>query len=177
MDLRRKKIFIAGHKGLVGSSILKEMKRRSIEPITIEKQELDLLDQYNVDKWFKVNKPEIVVLAAARVGGIYANNKYPVQFILENLKIQTNVIEASFNYKVEKLLFLGSSCVYPKDSPQPIKEDYLLTSKLEQTNEAYAIAKIAGLKLCQAYKKQYNSIHMLKLISCIYKIKKIMLFY
>ena len=156
MNLKGKKIFIAGHNGLVGSSLVREMNSLGIKPLTVEKEDLDLLYQDRVEKWFKENRPEVVVLAAARVGGIYANNNYPVQFILENLRIQTNVIESCFKYKVQKLLFLGSSCIYPKASPQPIKEEYLLSSKLEPTNESYAVAKIAGLKLCQAYRKQYG---------------------
>ena len=156
MKLTGKKIFIAGHNGLVGSSLVREMNSLGIEPLTVEKEDLDLLYQDRVEKWFEENKPEVVVLAAARVGGIYANDNYPVQFILENLRIQTNVIESCFKYKVQKLLFLGSSCIYPKASPQPIKEEYLLSSKLEPTNESYAVAKIAGLKLCQAYRKQYG---------------------
>ena len=156
MNLKGKKIFIAGHNGLVGSSLVREMNSIGIKPLTVEKEDLDLLYQDRVEKWFKENRPEVVVLAAARVGGIYANNNYPVQFILENLRIQTNVIESCFKYKVQKLLFLGSSCIYPKTSPQPIKEEYLLSSKLEPTNESYAVAKIAGLKLCQAYRKQYG---------------------
>ena len=156
MKLKGKKIFIAGHNGLVGSSIVREMNSIGINPLTVEKEDLDLLYQDRVEKWFERNKPEIVVLAAARVGGIYANENYPVQFILENLRIQTNVIESCYKYKVKKLLFLGSSCIYPKASPQPIKEEYLLSSKLEPTNESYAVAKIAGLKLCQAYRKQYG---------------------
>ena len=156
MKLKGKKIFIAGHNGLVGSSIVREMNSIGINPLTVEKEDLDLLYQDRVEKWFELNKPEIVVLAAARVGGIYANENYPVQFILENLRIQTNVIESCYKYKVKKLLFLGSSCIYPKASPQPIKEEYLLSSKLEPTNESYAVAKIAGLKLCQAYRKQYG---------------------
>ena len=156
MKLKGKKIFVAGHNGLVGSSIVREMNSIGIKPLTVEKEDLDLLYQDRVEKWFELNKPEIVVLAAARVGGIYANENYPVQFILENLRIQTNVIESCYKYKVKKLLFLGSSCIYPKASPQPIKEEYLLSSKLEPTNESYAVAKIAGLKLCQAYRKQYG---------------------
>ena len=156
MKLTGKKIFIAGHNGLVGSSLVREMNSIGIKPLTVEREDLDLLYQDRVDKWFEVNKPEIVILAAAKVGGIYANDNYPVQFILENLRIQTNVIESSFKFKVKKLLFLGSSCIYPKVCPQPIKEEYLLSSKLEPTNESYAVAKIAGLKLCQAYSKQYG---------------------
>ncbi len=155
-DLKNKKIFVAGHKGMVGSSITNELNSLKLEVLTAEKNELDLRDLSAVNNWFEKNKPEVVVIAAAKVGGIHANTSYPVQFLLDNLKIQNNLIEISYKYEVKKLLFLGSSCIYPKNSPQPIKEDYLLTSSLEQTNEWYALAKISGLKLCQAYRKQYG---------------------
>ena len=155
-DLKNKKIFVAGHKGMVGSSIMNELNFLNLEVLTAEKNELDLRDFSLVNNWFEINKPEVVVIAAAKVGGIHANSSYPVQFLLDNLKIQNNLIEISYNHDVKKLLFLGSSCIYPKNSPQPIKEDYLLTSSLEQTNEWYALAKISGLKLCQAYRKQYG---------------------
>ena len=154
--MSNKKIFVAGHNGMVGSSIIRELKNQNLNFVVAEKKYLNLLNQKNVENWFKLNKPEIVIMAAAKVGGIFANKSYPVQFLLDNLKMQTNIIENCFNFNVKKLLFLGSSCIYPKNSPQPIKEEYLLSSELEETNEAYAIAKIAGLKLCQAYKKQYN---------------------
>ena len=156
-DLKNKKIFVAGHKGMVGSSIINELYSLKLQVLTTEKNELDLRDFSLVNNWFKINKPEVVVIAAAKVGGIYANSSYPVQFLLDNLKIQNNLIEISHMHDVKKLLFLGSSCIYPKNSPQPIKEDYLLTSPLEPTNEWYALAKISGLKLCQAYRKQYDS--------------------
>ncbi len=155
-DLKNKKIFVAGHKGMVGSSIIDELNSLNLEVLTAEKNELDLRDFSLVDNWFEKNKPEVTIIAAAKVGGIRANSSYPVEFLLENLKIQNNLIEISHKYNVKKLLFLGSSCIYPKNSPQPIKEDYLLTSSLEQTNEWYALAKISGLKLCQAYRKQYG---------------------
>ena len=155
-DLKNKKIFVAGHKGMVGSAILDELYSLSLEVLTAEKNELDLRDFSLVNNWFEINKPEVVVIAAAKVGGIHANSSYPVQFLLDNLKIQNNLIEISYKHDVRKLLFLGSSCIYPKNSPQPIKEDYLLTSPLEPTNEWYALAKISGLKLCQAYRKQYG---------------------
>tara|TARA_X000000950_G_scaffold41523_1_gene45439 strand:+ start:70 stop:1017 length:948 start_codon:yes stop_codon:yes gene_type:complete len=155
-DLKNKKIFVAGHKGMVGSSIMNELYSLNLEVLTAEKNELDLRDFSLVNNWFEINRPEVVVIAAAKVGGILANSSYPVQFLLDNLKIQNNLIEISYKHNVKKLLFLGSSCIYPKNSPQPIKEDYLLTSPLEPTNEWYALAKISGLKLCQAYRKQYG---------------------
>ena len=155
-NLKNKKIFVAGHKGMVGSSILNELNFLNFEVLTAEKNELDLTNFSLVNNWFEKNKPEVVVIAAAKVGGIHANSSYPVQFLLDNLKIQNNLIEISYKHDVKKLLFLGSSCIYPKNSPQPIKEDYLLTSPLEKTNEWYALAKISGLKLCQAYRKQYG---------------------
>ncbi len=156
ISLNDKKIFLAGHKGMVGSEILKQLKLLNIEPLVEEKKALNLLNQEAVEVWFQKNKPEVVIVAAAKVGGIFANDTYPAEFLIENLKIQNNVIESSFKYNVKKLLFLGSSCIYPKHSPQPIKEEYLLTSSLEPTNEWYALAKITGLKLCEAYRKQYG---------------------
>ena len=155
-DLKNKKIFVAGHKGMVGSSIVHQLNSLNLKILTVEKNDLDLTDFSLVNNWFEKNKPEVVVIAAAKVGGIHANSSYPVQFLLDNLKIQNNLIEISYKHDVRKLLFLGSSCIYPKNSPQPIKEDYLLTSPLEPTNEWYALAKISGLKLCQAYRKQYG---------------------
>ncbi len=155
-DLINKSIFVAGHNGMVGSAICRALNKLPISLLVADKEELDLIDEFSVKSWMNKNKPEVIVLAAARVGGIYANNSYPVDFLLNNLKIQNNVIEAAYENKVEKLLFLGSSCIYPKWAGQPIKEEYLLTGELEQTNQWYAIAKIAGLKLCQAYRKQYG---------------------
>jgi GDP-L-fucose synthase len=151
------KIFLAGHRGLAGSAIHRRLLAGSYENILCpSRSELDLFDSAAVNSFFCRERPEWVFLAAAKVGGIYANKTYPADFILENLKIQNNVIEAAWRYDARKLLFLGSSCIYPKMAPQPIKEDCLLTSSLEPTNEAYAIAKIAGIKLCSALNKQYG---------------------
>ena len=152
------KIFIAGHNGLVGSSIVRRLKIYGYKNIlTISKKKLDLRNQKNVEKFFKKNKPDAVINAAATVGGIYANNKYRANFIFDNLAIQTNIIHASFINKINNLIFLGSSCVYPKNSKQPIKEKYLLTGELEKTNEPYAVAKIAGIKMCESYNFQYGT--------------------
>ena len=158
------KIAIFGSKGMVGSAILRLLRKKGYQKIIAPtKKELNLLDNYDTKKWFSTNRPDIVILAAAKVGGIFANNEYPADFILENLKIQTNVIENSFENNVNKFLFLGSSCIYPKYSNQPIKEEELLKGHLESTNQWYAIAKIAGLKLCEALNKQYgfNSISLM----------------
>jgi GDP-L-fucose synthase len=155
-DLKDKSIFIAGHNGMVGNAALKELQSKSKKIYTVEKSQLDLRDEYSVSKWFEKNKPQVVVNAAAMVGGIHANSTFPVDFLENNLRIQNNIIKGSYNTGVEKLLFLGSSCIYPRDSPQPIKEEYLFSGYLEPTNEWYAIAKLAGIKLCQAYQKQYN---------------------
>lgn len=153
-----KPIFVAGHRGLVGSAIVRNLRAHGCENILARtRAELDLTDARAVHSFFKKEKPRLVVLAAAKVGGIKANNDFPVEFLLENLKIQNNILEAAFDTGVEKLLFLGSSCIYPKFAPQPISEDALLTGALEPTNEAYAIAKIAGIKLCQAYARQHGS--------------------
>ncbi len=150
-------IFVAGHKGMVGGAIKKFLEKNSYKNLLLPtRKELDLLNNTDVEKWFKENKPDIVILAAAKVGGIEANNNYPGDFILENIKIQTNVIENSWKNGVKKFIFLGSSCIYPKLSPQPLKEEYLLTGPLEETNEPYAIAKISGIKLCSYLKKQYG---------------------
>jgi len=155
-DPSGKKIWVAGHKGMVGSAIIRRLQDENCEIITADRQELDLLRQDDVEKWLARHKPDVVYLAAARVGGIYANNTFPAQFIYENLAIQTNIIHASYLSGVKKLVFLGSSCIYPRLAPQPIREDSLLTGPLEPTNEWYAIAKIAGLKMCQAYRQQYG---------------------
>ncbi|KXG78331.1 GDP-L-fucose synthase [Fervidicola ferrireducens] len=152
------KIYVAGHRGLVGSAILRRLRAEGYSNIvTRTRQELDLTDQRAVYQFFEAERPEYVFLAAAKVGGILANSTYPADFIRENLLIQTNVIDAAYRYGVKKLLFLGSSCIYPKFAPQPIKEEYLLTGALEPTNEPYAVAKIAGIKMCQAYNKQYGT--------------------
>ncbi len=152
------KIYLAGHTGLVGSSILSELKEQGYTNIlTRTHRELELLDFQSVADFFKSEKPEYVILAAATVGGINANNTFPAEFIYQNIQIQNNVIHNSYLSEVKKLLFLGSSCIYPRDCLQPIKEEYLLTGSLESTNEPYAIAKIAGIKMCQSYNRQYKT--------------------
>jgi len=157
------KIYVAGHRGLVGSAIIKNLNEKGYTNIIGKTHsELDLKNQEAVRKFFEDEKPEYVFLAAAKVGGIHANNTYPADFIYENIQIQNNVIIAAHDYKVKKLLFLGSSCIYPKMCPQPIKEEYLLSGYLEETNEAYAVAKISGLKMCEFFKKQYGD----NFISC-----------
>ena len=152
------KIYIAGHTGLVGSAILRGLQSQGYGNLILRThQELDLEIQRDVEDFFKNGRPEYVFLAAAKAGGIYANNNYPAEFIYNNLIIETNVIHAAWKYGVKKLLFLGSSCIYPRLAPQPMKEEYLLTGELEPTNEFYAIAKIAGIKLCQSYNRQYGT--------------------
>ncbi|MFM8830879.1 MAG: GDP-L-fucose synthase family protein [Spartobacteria bacterium] len=151
------KIFVAGHRGMVGSAIVRRLQTAGFENIlTRTRQELDLMDRAAVRVFFEAERPDYVVDAAARVGGIAANFEKPVEFLIENLTIQNNVIQASADFGVTKLLFLGSSCIYPKLAPQPLTEDALLTGPLEPTNDAYAIAKIAGIKLCQAYTREYG---------------------
>jgi GDP-L-fucose synthase len=156
MDLNSK-IYVAGHRGMVGSAIVKNLQEKGfLNIVTRTSTELNLINQQQVTNFFESEKPEYVFLAAAKVGGIVANNTYRADFIYENMMIQSNVIHESYKNKVTKLLFLGSSCIYPKLAPQPLKEDYLLTGLLEETNEPYAIAKIAGIKMCDAYREQYN---------------------
>ena len=155
-DISGKSIFVAGHRGMVGSAICRKLANRGITPLTASRQDVDLADAGLVANWFEEHRPEVVIIAAAKVGGIFANDSFPVDFLLTNLKIQNNLIEASFTAGVQKLLFLGSSCIYPKFAEQPIKEEYLLTGSLEPTNEWYALAKIAGLKLCQAFRRQHG---------------------
>jgi len=151
------KIYVAGHRGLVGSAIVRKLEKEGFSNIiTMASSELDLREQAAVRSFFAAEKPNYVFLAAAKVGGIWANNAYPAEFIYDNLCIQNNIIHESYKNNVEKLLFLGSSCIYPKYAQQPIREEYLLTGPLEPTNEAYAIAKIAGIKLCQFYHQQYG---------------------
>ena len=151
------KIYVAGHRGMVGSAIVRKLQQEGFENLVLRTSaELDLRCQEAVDTFFKEHKPDYVFLAAARVGGIVANNTYRGEFLYDNLMIQNNVIHSAYKHSVTKLLFLGSSCIYPKFAEQPIKEDYLLTGILENTNEPYAIAKIAGLKLCEAYRSQYG---------------------
>jgi len=154
---KNSKIYVAGHRGLVGSAIIRNLKEKGFTNI-IERmhKELDLRRQEEVERFFEIEKPEYIFLAAAKVGGIYANNTYPAEFIYDNLMIESNIIHSSYKNKVKKLLFLGSSCIYPKFAEQPIKEEYLLTGELEETNEAYAIAKITGIELCKFYRRQYG---------------------
>src|SRR6056300_1157459 len=154
--MSKPKIFIAGHKGMVGSALVRLLKRKKVKIITKDKKELNLLDQKKVQSFFKNNKIDQVYLAAAKVGGIHANNTYPAEFIYENLMVQANVIHEAWRAGVKKLLFLGSSCIYPKLAAQPMLEDALLSGPLEPTNEPYAIAKIAGIKLCESYNRQYD---------------------
>ena len=154
---KENKIFIAGHKGMVGSAITKNLKNNGyLNLLTANRSELDLTDLNMVNNWYEVNKPEVVIIAAAKVGGILANSKFPTQFLLDNLKIQNNLIEGAWVNGIKRLLFLGSSCIYPKFAAQPIKEESLLTDSLENTNQWYAIAKIAGIKLCEALNLQYG---------------------
>ena len=157
------KIYVAGHRGLVGSAIVRNLEAKGYKNIIYRThKELDLTNQEAVRRFFEEEKPEYVFLAAAKVGGIHSNNTYPADFIYENLMIQNNVIKAAHDFEVKKLLFLGSTCIYPKMAPQPIKEEYLLTGSLEETNEAYAVAKIAGLEMCKFFKRQYGD----NFISC-----------
>lgn len=151
------RIFVAGHRGMVGSAIVRQLEGWGISPIVRTRDELDLTNQAAVRTFMEAERPEAVILAAARVGGIHANNTYPAQFIYENLAIQGNVIHAAFEAGVRRLLFLGSSCIYPRAAPQPMREDALLGGPLEPTNEPYAIAKIAGIKLCESYNRQYGT--------------------
>jgi GDP-L-fucose synthase len=153
----KSKIYVAGHRGLVGSAIVRRLRELGYSNLVLRtRSELNLLNENEVAEFFSAERPECVFLAAAKVGGILANDSYPAEFLAENLRIQTNVIDSAYRYGVSKLEFMGSSCIYPKLAPQPIKEEYLLTGPLEPTNEWYAIAKIAGIKLCQAYRKQYG---------------------
>lgn len=155
---KRAKIYVAGHRGLVGSAIVRNLRARGYDNLLLRTHaELDLSDQHATDVFFAAEKPEYVFLAAAKVGGILANNTYPADFIRDNLAIQTNVIEAAHRNGVKRLLFLGSSCIYPRDCPQPIKEEYLLTGPLEPTNRPYALAKIAGIEMCWSYNRQYGT--------------------
>ena len=154
---KKSKIYVAGHSGMVGSAIVRRLMRDGFENFILRThQELDLIDQKNVFDFFKNNKPEYVIISAGKVGGIQANNKFRAEFLYENLMIQTNLIHSAYLNGVKKLLFLGSSCIYPRNCTQPIKEGYLLTGELEQTNEPYALAKIAGIKMCENYYRQYG---------------------
>ena len=155
-DITGKRIWVAGHRGMAGSAIVRRLQQENCEIITATRDEADLRNQEQTIAWIKSNKPDVIFLAAAKVGGIWANDTYPADFLYENLMIEANVIHGAYLAKVEKLVFLGSSCIYPKMAPQPMSEDALLTGPLEPTNEWYAIAKIAGIKMCQAYRKQYG---------------------
>ena len=152
------KIFVAGHNGLVGSAIIRGLKKKNFNKITTAtRSKLDLTNQSKVLKFLKKEKPNFIIIAAAKVGGIYSNNKYKAEFIYENLMIQSNLIHSAYLCNIKNIIFLGSSCIYPKECKQPIKEEYLLNGKLEKTNDAYAIAKIAGIKMCQSYNEQYKT--------------------
>lgn len=151
-----RRIWVAGHKGMVGSAIVRQLEKSNDQIVTVDRSDVDLRDQEAVRAWLVKNAPDVIIFAAAKVGGIYANDAYPAEFIYDNLAIELNVIHGAHLAGVDRLIFLGSSCIYPKFAPQPIREDSLLTGALEPTNEWYAIAKIAGIKLCQAYRKQYG---------------------
>ena len=154
----KSKIYVAGHKGLVGSAIIRQLKKKGYKKIIFaDRSKVDLINQLKVLKFLKRKKPDFIFIAAAKVGGIYSNNKYKAQFIYENLSIQSNLIHSAYLCGIKNLIYLGSSCAYPKNSKQPIKESYLLDGKLESTNDAYAVAKIAGIKMCQSYNEQYKT--------------------
>lgn len=157
-SLEGKKVWVAGHRGMVGSALVRRLQSENCgQIITATRDDVDLTQQYAVRSWLKKEKPQSIFIPAAKVGGIYANATYPAEFLYENLMIAANIIHAAYEQGVEKVLFLGSSCIYPRDAEQPLREDALLTGPLEKTNEWYAIAKIAGIKLCQAYRKQYGA--------------------
>lgn len=156
LSLAGKRVFVAGHRGMVGSACVRRLAQEQCEIIIAPREEVDLVNQEAVNRFVQGARPDIVLVAAAKVGGIVANGNYPAEFLYENLMIEANLINASYRAEVERLLFLGSSCIYPREAPQPIREDALLTGALESSNEWYAIAKIAGIKLCQAYRKQYG---------------------
>ena len=156
-DLKARRVYVAGHRGMVGGALLRRLKREHCDVLTATRAELDLTNQAAVGRWFRANKPQAVFLAAAKVGGILANNTLRAEFLYENLVLATNVVHAAHENGVEKLMFLGSSCIYPRLAPQPLREDALLTGLLEPTNEPYAIAKIAGIKLVEAYRAQYGA--------------------
>ncbi|SCA56286.1 bifunctional GDP-fucose synthetase: GDP-4-dehydro-6-deoxy-D-mannose epimerase and GDP-4-dehydro-6-L-deoxygalactose reductase [Candidatus Terasakiella magnetica] len=155
-SLKNKKVWIAGHKGMVGSALVRRLEKEECDILTVERSEVDLTNQAQVYSWMEKNKPDLVFLAAAKVGGIHANSTYPASFIYENLMIECNIIHSAYQVGVEKLVFLGSSCIYPTKAPQPMAESALLTGPFEPTNEWYAMAKTAGIKLCQAYRLEHN---------------------
>ncbi|MCW2283830.1 GDP-L-fucose synthase [Rhodoblastus acidophilus] len=154
--LEGRRVFVAGHRGMVGSACVRRLQRENCEVLVAGREEVDLTRQADVESWMERNKPDVVIVAAAKVGGILANDSFPAEFLYQNLMIESHLIHAAYKVGVAKLLFLGSSCIYPREAAQPIREDALLTGPLEKTNEWYAIAKIAGIKLCQAYRKQYG---------------------
>jgi GDP-L-fucose synthase len=156
-DLKGRRIYVAGHHGMVGSALMRRLRAVDCEILTVERREVDLVDAPSTERWIAAQRPDVVVVAAARVGGIAYNNAYPVDFLADNLAIALNLIRASHAAGVKKLMFLGSSCIYPKLAPQPMREEFLLTGPLEPTNEWYAVAKIAGIKLVQAYRRQYGA--------------------
>ena len=156
-SLSGRRVFVAGHRGMVGAACVRRLQREDCEILTASRDELDLTRQTDVEAWMAQKKPEIVIVAAAKVGGILANEFFPAEFLYQNLMIESHLIDAAHRNGVGKLLFLGSSCIYPREAPQPIREEELLTGPLEKTNEWYAVAKIAGIKLCQAYRKQYGA--------------------
>lgn len=155
-ELKGKRIFVAGHKGMVGSSTARQLREAGADVLTADRTELDLINQASVDRWMADNRPEMVVIAAAKVGGILANDMHPVRFLYDNIMIQTNLLKAAHDTGVDRLLLLGSSCIYPKFAPQPITEDALLTGALEPTNQWYAMAKISGIMLAQAYRREFG---------------------
>ena len=155
-DLSNKKVCVTGNRGMVGAALVRRLQSENCDILGVGRKEVDFINQAEVEKWMYSNKPDVLFIAAAKVGGIHANNIYPANFLYENLMIEANLIHAAFKAGVEKLVFLGSTCIYPKLAPQPMLEDSLLTGSLEPTNEWYAIAKIAGIKLCQAYRKQHG---------------------
>ncbi len=156
-SLSGKRVWVAGHRGMVGAALSRRLAGENCELIKVDRSSVDLRDQHQVQGWMEKSRPQVVFLAAAKVGGILANDTYPADFLYDNLMIEANIIQSAFKTGVEKLVFLGSSCIYPKFAPQPISEDALLTGMLEETNQWYAIAKIAGIKLCQAYRKQHGA--------------------
>lgn len=155
-EIHGKKIWVAGHNGMVGRAVVSLLKNYKCEILLVDREDLDLTNQSNVKKWITFNKPDAIIICAARVGGILANSKFPAEFLYQNLMIETNIINSAYENDIGRLLFLGSSCIYPKHCEQPMKESALLTGALESTNEWYALAKIAGIKLCQAYREQYG---------------------
>jgi GDP-L-fucose synthase len=156
-DLAGKRVFVAGHTGMAGSAIVRRLRQEACNVLVVDHRELDLTRQDQTERYLSASRPDVVIMAAGRVGGIFANDKYPANFLAENLAMALNCIHVSHQVGVQKLLFLGSSCIYPKFAKQPMSEDLLLTGELEPTNEWYAIAKIAGIKLCEAYRRQYGS--------------------